>query len=69
MTQHKYILELLEQTKHLHSKTNNTSIEYNHKLTITKDDPRVEISSDQELVGKLLYLSHTRPDISYAMNV
>ena len=56
MTQHKYILELLEQTKHLHSRTNDTPIESNHKLTITKDDPRVEISSYQKLVGKLLYL-------------
>ena len=63
MTQHKYILELLEQTKHLRSRTNDRPIESNHKLTITKDDPRVEISSYQELVGKLLYLSHTRPDI------
>ena len=69
MTQHKYIHELLEQTKHLHSRTNDTPIESNHKLTITKDDPRVEISSYQELIGKLLNLSHTRPDISYAVNV
>ena len=69
MTQHKYILELLEQTKHLHSRINDTPIESNHKLTITKDDPRVEISSYQELVGKLLYLSHTRLHISYAVNV
>ena len=69
MTQHKYTLELLEETKHLHSRTSDTPIEFNHKLTITKDDPRVEIGSYQELVGKLLFLTHIRPDISYAVNV
>ena len=69
MTQHKYTLELLEETKHLYSRTSDSPIEFNHRLTITKDDPRVEIGSYQELVGKLMFLSYTRPDISYAVNV
>ena len=45
MTQQKYTLELLKETKHLHSRTSDTPIEFNHKLTITKDDPRVDIRS------------------------
>ena len=69
MTQQKYILELLEETKHTHCHTSETPIEVNHKLTIIETDPQVEISSYQKLIGKLLYLSHTRPDICYSVNV
>ena len=69
MTQQKYILELLEETKHTHCHTSETPIEVNHKLTILETDPQVEISSYQKLIGKLLYLSHTRPDICYSVNV
>ena len=69
MTQQKYILELLEQTKHLNCHVSDTPIEVNHKLKISEDDPRVEPLSYQEIVGKLVYLSHTRPDICYAVNV
>ena len=69
MTQHKYILDLLEETKHLHSRINDTPIESNHRLTLNKDDPKVEITPYQKLIGKLCFLSHTRPDTCYAANV
>ena len=69
MTQQKYILELLEETKHTHCHISETPIEVNHKLTILETDPQIEISSYQKLIGKLLYLSHTRPDIYYSINV
>ena len=69
MTQLKYILDLLNETKLLQGKANSTPIETNHKLTLKKDDLTVEIGSYQRLIGKLLYLSHTRPDISYSVNV
>ena len=39
MTQQKYILDLLEETKLVNSHINETPIEANHKLTINKDDP------------------------------
>ena len=69
MTQRKYILELLEETKHLNCCPNDTPIEVNHRLMINKDDSYVESKSYQKIVGKLQYLSHTRPDICYAVNV
>ena len=69
MTQQKYILELLEETKHLNCHPNETPIEANHKLAIIDSDPKIEISSYQKLIGKLLYLSHTRPDICYTVNI
>ena len=69
MTQQKYILDLLSETKLLQGKINNTLIETNHRLTRNEGDPKIEVGSYQRLIGKLLYLSHTWPDISYHVNV
>ena len=69
MTQQKYILDLLNETKLLQGKINNTPIETNHRLTTSEGDPKIEVGSYQRLIGKLLYLAHTRPDISYPVNV
>ncbi|GMJ03495.1 cysteine-rich RLK (RECEPTOR-like protein kinase) 8 [Hibiscus trionum] len=47
-----------------------TPIEINHKLGDSKeDDMAVDRNSFQRLVGRLIYLSHTRPDIAYAVGV
>ena len=69
MTQQKYILDLLKDTKLLQCHTNDTPIEANHKLTLNENAPNIEKSSYQKLVGRLLYLSHNRLDISYSVNV
>ena len=69
MTHQKYILDLLNETKHLQCHTYDTPIEVDHKLTLNEDDPKIEINSYKKLFGKLLYLSHTWLDISYSVNV
>ena len=69
MTQQKYILDLLDETKHMDCRISDTPIEANHKLKLDDKDPHIEMSSYQKLIGKLLYLSHTRPDICYTVNV
>ena len=69
MTQQKYILDLLEETKHMYCRISVTPIEVNHKLRLDDKDPSVEVSSYQKLIGKLLHLSHTRPYICYTVNV
>ena len=69
MTQQKYILDLLEETKHLDCHPNDTPIEVNHRLTINQNDSYGESKSYQQIIGKLQYLSHTRPDICYYVNV
>ena len=69
MTQQKYILDLLEEVRQTNCHIMDTPIEVNHKLALSENDPKIEAGSYQELIGKLLYLSHTRPDICYAVNV
>jgi hypothetical protein len=43
-------------------------IEQNHHLVKDMGTP-VDRESYQRLVGKLIYLSHTRPDIAFAVSV
>nr|XP_016459847.1 PREDICTED: uncharacterized mitochondrial protein AtMg00810-like [Nicotiana tabacum] len=44
-----------------------TSLEYDKEARVQGDDPIVDITGYQKLIGKLLYLIVTRPDISYAV--
>jgi hypothetical protein len=46
-----------------------TPIEFNHGLCDASDDPTIDVSAYQRLVGKLIYLVHTRPDIAFAVSV
>jgi Reverse transcriptase (RNA-dependent DNA polymerase) len=68
LSQHKYALDLLSATEMLGCRSVNTSIDTNHKLSGGIDD-QVEKRQYQHLVGKLIYLAHTKPNISYAMSV
>ena len=46
-----------------------TPIDANLKLGDIKDGTPTEIARYQRLVGKLIYLSHTRPDIAFAVSL
>ncbi|CAL0317151.1 unnamed protein product [Lupinus luteus] len=65
--QRKYTLDLLQQSGFLASKPTSTPMEYNNKLQanfgILLEDP----TSYRRLIGKILYLTHTRPDISFSV--
>ncbi|XP_049414559.1 uncharacterized mitochondrial protein AtMg00810-like [Solanum stenotomum] len=80
MHQRKYCLELISDMGLSNSKTVIAPIELNQKLTTTEfdlhfptgngddrvlDDPSV----NQKLVGRLLYLTITRPDIAFAVQL
>ncbi|KAG8491024.1 hypothetical protein CXB51_014147 [Gossypium anomalum] len=69
ISQQKYIVDLLTETGKLGCKPVETPIEVNHRLGNALEDAAVDERSYQRLVGKLIYLSHTRPDIAYAVGV
>lgn len=69
ISQQKYVLDLLKETGKLGCKPVETPIEFNHKLGDDPQDITVDKHSYQRLVGRLIYLSHTRPDIAYAVSV
>ena len=41
----------------------------NHKLGEIKEEPMVDKRMYQRLVGRLIYLAHTRPNIAYSVSV
>ncbi|KAK3006432.1 hypothetical protein RJ639_016813 [Escallonia herrerae] len=58
----------IDQGKALQCHKGKTPIDSNQKLGDNKGDP-VNTSRYQKLVGKLIYLSHTRPDIAFAVSL
>ena len=69
LSQWKYILDLLKETGMLGCKAIDNPIEQNVKLGEDLNSPLVEKGRYQQLVGRLIYLSHTRPDIAHAVSV
>ena len=69
LCQRKYTLDLLSETGLLGCKPVDTPIEQNHMLFQCQNSASIDKGKYQRLVGKLIYLSHTRPDITYAVNV
>ncbi|GKA84810.1 ribonuclease H-like domain-containing protein [Tanacetum coccineum] len=76
LNQMKYCLELLAEIGMLACKPCGTPIEPKEGVVKTSkikvvdtDYPLTRINNYQKLVGKLIYLTHTRPDISYAVHV
>ncbi|CAL8134074.1 unnamed protein product [Prunus armeniaca] len=65
----KYVLDFLTDTGMLDCKPADTPIIQNHHLGEYPDQVPTNKEIYQRLVGRLIYLSHTRPDIAYAMSV
>ena len=69
INQKKYVLDLLAEVGMLDCKPAETPIVANHRLQTTPGGEPADKEKYQKLVGKLIYLSHTRPDIAYAVGV
>ena len=69
VNQRKYILDLLKETGLLGCRIAETPIEQNLKLEAATEEEVKEKGKYQRLVGRLIYLSHTRPDIAFAINM
>ena len=76
MNQRKYALELIEEMGLTAAKPSWTPLDINLKLTNTLLDEAMDVADDQvladkgpyqRLIGRLLYLTLTRPDIGFAV--
>ncbi|KAF5812790.1 putative RNA-directed DNA polymerase [Helianthus annuus] len=67
--QKKYVLDLLAETGLIDCKPADTPMVVNHNLHMELNGELADKGRYQRLVGKLIYLSHTRPDIAYAVGV
>ncbi|XP_021991814.1 uncharacterized mitochondrial protein AtMg00810-like [Helianthus annuus] len=70
LTQRKYCMDLLNEYGMSGCKPVSCPIEQNYiltKLSKKEDLKDANVTEYQKLVGKLIYLSHTRPDIAYAV--
>jgi Reverse transcriptase (RNA-dependent DNA polymerase) len=67
ISQRKYTLDLLKETGKLGAKPVTTPIDSNYKLNPEDGELLEDIGQYQRLVGKLIYLTVTRPDISYVV--
>ena len=68
-SQRKYVLDLLSEVGMLECKLADTPIVQNHQLGIYVNQVPTDKERYQRIVGKLIYLSHTRLDIAYAISV
>ncbi|XP_047320691.1 uncharacterized mitochondrial protein AtMg00810-like [Impatiens glandulifera] len=68
LSQRKYVLDLLKEIGKLATKPTKTLIETTVKLNTEEGTPLHYINMYQRLVGKLIYLTVTRPDITFEVS-
>ena len=69
VNQRKYILDLLVETGMLDCKLAETPTVTNHGRQMIEGAKMTDKNQYWRMVGKLIYLSHTTPDIAYPMSV
>ena len=69
ISQRKYTLDILAYTSMLDCKLIDTLMDPNVKLIPSQGEPLRDPGRYRRLVGKLNYLTITRPDISFLMSV
>jgi hypothetical protein len=69
ISQEKYILDLLKETGMVDCRPCETPIDLTHRIENDKEGATTDKGQYQRLVGKLIYLAHTRPNIAYAVSV
>lgn len=69
LSQRKYILDIISDTGLLGAKPVSHPIEQNHKLALAGGDTLPDPFRYRRLVGRLIYLSVTRPELSYAIHI
>nr|KAJ0186503.1 hypothetical protein LSAT_V11C900486210 [Lactuca sativa] len=69
LSQRKYTIDILEDSGLLGCRPSQFPMEQNLKLDKGEDEERADVNAYRRLVGRILYLQATRPDITYVVNV
>ncbi|KAL8115567.1 hypothetical protein AgCh_022173 [Apium graveolens] len=69
LSQRKYATDILHEFGMTHAKPLKLPLDIKLKLTTDMGDPILEPSSYQRLIGKLIYLTITRPDIAFSVQI
>uniref|UniRef100_A0A2N9IQ13 Integrase catalytic domain-containing protein n=1 Tax=Fagus sylvatica TaxID=28930 RepID=A0A2N9IQ13_FAGSY len=69
LSQRKYTLDLLQDTGMLGCRPASTPMDPNLKLSTESGDLLLNPSMYQRLVGRLIYLTNTRPDLTFVVSV
>uniref|UniRef100_A0A2N9G4E2 Integrase catalytic domain-containing protein n=1 Tax=Fagus sylvatica TaxID=28930 RepID=A0A2N9G4E2_FAGSY len=69
LSQAKYASDLLSKAGLTDSKTVSTPLELNVKLNTTDGEPLSDATLYRQLVGSLIYLTVTRPDLAYVVHL
>ena len=69
LSQRKYVLDILSDSGMLASRPVSTPMNYSTRLTASMGTPLSETSASsyRRLIGRLIYLTNTRPDITHAV--
>jgi Reverse transcriptase (RNA-dependent DNA polymerase) len=68
LSQRKYVLDLLKETGKIGCRPLSTPINSNIKLNTEDGELVKDINHFQRIIGKLIYLTVTRPNLSFAVN-
>ncbi|XP_057526256.1 uncharacterized mitochondrial protein AtMg00810-like [Amaranthus tricolor] len=69
LCQRKYTLDVISETGLLGAKPSGFPIEQNHKVGLAKGEFLADPESYRRLVGRLIYLAVTRPDLAYSVHI
>ena len=69
LCQRKYALDVISEVGLLGCKPAKTPLEQNHKLALAQSDDVDNPAQYRRLVGRLIYLTITRPELSYCVHI
>lgn len=69
LCQCKYALDVIAEVGLLGTKPVSFPLEQNHRLALDNGDDLADPASYRRLVGRIIYLGVTRPELSYSIHV